>query len=151
MPEKAEMARALRRNMTPQEGVLWRRLRGNRLCGLHFRRQQVVSGFITDFYCHGAALAVEIDGCGHDAERDEERDQVFAGLGIRVIRFRNAEVMRSIERVLQRIVEAANLPPDPLPKREGRTYPLAPSRDGKGEGGPPSPRRRGARGEVKTK
>ncbi len=42
--------------MTPAEKILWQELRANKL-GVHFRRQQVIAGFIVDFYCHKAALA----------------------------------------------------------------------------------------------
>ena len=41
----------LRREMTPAEKILWEELRANKL-GVHFRRQQVIQGFIVDFYCH---------------------------------------------------------------------------------------------------
>jgi very-short-patch-repair endonuclease len=37
--------------MTPAEKILWEELRANKL-GVHFRRQQVIAGFIVDFYCH---------------------------------------------------------------------------------------------------
>lgn len=47
--------------MTPAEKALWEELRANKL-GVHFRRQQVVQGFIVDFYCHQAALVIEVDG-----------------------------------------------------------------------------------------
>ena len=36
--------------------------------GLHFRRQQVIAGFIVDFYCHAAGLVVELDGSVHDEQ-----------------------------------------------------------------------------------
>ena len=49
---KQERARALRMNMTAEEALLWERLRARRLDGLHWRRQQVIAGFIVDFYCH---------------------------------------------------------------------------------------------------
>jgi very-short-patch-repair endonuclease len=48
--------------MTEAENILWQSLRGSRLAGLKFRRQQVIEGFIADFFCHGAKLVVEIDG-----------------------------------------------------------------------------------------
>jgi len=48
-PEKLERAKELRREMTPAERRLWQRLRANRLDGWHFRRQQVIDGFIVDF------------------------------------------------------------------------------------------------------
>ncbi len=39
---KAQRARDLRQEMTAEEGLLWERLRGEALGGLHFRRQQIV-------------------------------------------------------------------------------------------------------------
>lgn len=68
--EKQAFSRKLRSNMTPQEKVLWERLRGNRLGGLHFRRQQVIVGFVVDFYHRASGLAVEADGGVHDRQRD---------------------------------------------------------------------------------
>ncbi len=44
--EKQGRARELRREMTPAERRLWNRLRANRLAGWHFRRQQIIDGFI---------------------------------------------------------------------------------------------------------
>ena len=58
--EKLERAKELRREMTPAEKILWHELRANKL-GVHFRRQQVIQGFIVDFYCHKAQLVVEVD------------------------------------------------------------------------------------------
>ena len=72
-PEKLARAKALRREMTPQEATLWQRLRKNALNGLHFRRQQVVDGFILDFYCHRAALVLEVDGLSHEGQVDITR------------------------------------------------------------------------------
>jgi len=63
--EKRELATQMRREMTASENLLWQHLRANRLDGLHFRRQQVVDGFMVDFYCHAARLVVEVDGAVH--------------------------------------------------------------------------------------
>ena len=49
--EKLLRAKELRSEMTPAEKILWNELRANKL-GVHFRRQQVIQGFIVDFYCH---------------------------------------------------------------------------------------------------
>ena len=59
--EKLQRAKELRRDMTPAEKLLWQELRANKL-GVHFRRQQIIVGFIVDFYCHKAALVIEVDG-----------------------------------------------------------------------------------------
>src|SRR5438270_611728 len=75
-PAKVLRSKELRRQMTPAERSLWNCLRANRLGGLQFRRQQVIDGFIVDFYCHAAAVVVEADGPVHEqqAEYDAERD-----------------------------------------------------------------------------
>ena len=74
---KAVQARRLRQQMTAEEKQLWQRLKGNRL-GFHFRRQQVIDGFIVDFYCHAVGLVIEVDGEIHErqAESDAERDRI---------------------------------------------------------------------------
>ena len=104
---KVERARELRRRMTRSERALWQQLRANRLQGLHFRRQQVIDGFIVDFYCHAAALVVEVDGEIHRVQReyDTERDRVLAARGLQVLRFSDAEVDRDMSAVLARILE----------------------------------------------
>jgi very-short-patch-repair endonuclease len=104
--EKLELARHFRQNMTHAEMKLWKRLRANRLDGLHFRRQQVILGFIVDFYCHKYRLIVEIDGEVHDSqkEQDLEREKVLTQNGFRIIRFTNAQVENNIEEVLTEIL-----------------------------------------------
>ena len=103
---KVERAKQLRREMTPEEKILWKYLRANRLEGFHFRRQQVIDGFIVDFYCHKAGLVVEVDGEIHEqqAEYDEERDQVISARGLRILRFDNYEVNNNLKNVLTQIV-----------------------------------------------
>ena len=102
--EKLQRAKELRREMTPAEKILWEELRANKL-GVHFRRQQVIQGFIVDFYCHQAGLVIEVDGDIHDLqkEEDERREKVLSALGLRVVRFRNDEVMRNLSAVVGKI------------------------------------------------
>ena len=119
-------ARALRRNLTLPEGLLWRELRKRAADGLRFRRQHPVGPYILDFYCPSARLAVEVDGAAHhtpDAARhDDRRDEWLAGHGIRVLRVPANAVLddEQIEGVLQSIVQAAapstafGGPPPPL-------------------------------------
>ena len=100
-PEKINRARTLRRNMTPAEKVLWQELRGNKM-GPRFRRQQVIEGFIVDFYCHSAGLVIELDGDIHreQLEYDAGRDKVLMDMGLRVVRFSNDEVLINMPKVL---------------------------------------------------
>lgn len=104
--EKLQRAKELRREMTPAEKILWEELRANKL-GVHFRRQQIIQGFIVDFYCHQASLVVEVDGDIHDLqkEEDERREKVLTELGLRIVRFRNDEVVRKLSTVVGRIRE----------------------------------------------
>ena len=103
--------------MTHEEYALWRRLRTNRLNGLHFRQQQVIGRFIVDFYCDSAGLVVEVDGPVHEsqAEADAERDTILSAQGLRVLRITNDEIRRDLPGVLARIALCAEQPPAKLP------------------------------------
>jgi very-short-patch-repair endonuclease len=107
-PEKIVRAKELRREMTPAERLIWERLRANRLHGLRFRRQQVIDGFIADFYCHAAALVVEIDGPVHEerADYDAARDKVFQARGLTILRVTIEEVGRDLDAVVRTIAAA---------------------------------------------
>jgi very-short-patch-repair endonuclease len=107
-PMKLALAKRLRRRMTPAEWRLWQALRRNQLDGLQFRRQQVIAGFIVDFYCHAARLAVEVDGPIHRQRLvyDAERDAALGQHAIAVLRVRNAAVMSNLAGVLERIRRA---------------------------------------------
>jgi very-short-patch-repair endonuclease len=93
---KLALARRFRRQPTPAETAAWQLLRGRRILGLKFRRQQVIAGFIVDFYCTSLRLVLELDGGVHDdpthAEHDALRAQALSRLAIRVVRVRNDEV-----------------------------------------------------------
>ena len=99
--EKLQRAKELRRDMTPAEKILWQELRANKL-GVHFRRQQVIEGFIVDFYCHKAGLVIEVDGDIHDLQQEEDakREKVLSEMGLRIVRFHNEEVMKKLSAVV---------------------------------------------------
>ena len=123
-----EIARSLRKQMTPQEVKLWIHLRSWRTKGYHFRRQTPLDGYILDFLCFKDRLVVEIDGGQHNfemhAQRDAKRDDHFAGQGYRILRFWNHEVDQNLEGVLH-VIDEALCPTRPAPA--------------KGRGRPPSP------------
>src|SRR5688572_12861172 len=104
--DKLQRAKELRHDMTPAEKILWEELRANRL-GVHFRRQQVIAGFIVDFYCHSAALVVEVDGDIHDLQQkdDSRREKALSDLGLMIVRFRNDEVLNNLSTVTRMIKE----------------------------------------------
>jgi very-short-patch-repair endonuclease len=87
-----------------KEKILWDELRPNKL-GVHFRRQQAIAEFIVDFYCHQAGLVIEVDGDIHDLQQaeDKRREKVLSETGLRIVRFRNDEVVKSLTAVTTRI------------------------------------------------
>lgn len=116
-----ERAKELRRNMTPAEKILWQALKANRLSGLHFRRQQVIGGYIADFYCHEYALIIEIDGNIHELQKeyDANREAKLTAQGFKLIRFTNEEILRDLTGTLKRILDSIQPSDSPFPFREG--------------------------------
>jgi very-short-patch-repair endonuclease len=104
-PVKVKRAKELRHQMTKEEEVLWEHLRANRLEGFHFRRQQIIDGFIVDFYCHSAKLVIEVDGKIHDnqTEYDAHRDQILKARNLQVLCITNTEIHTNLDAVLQSI------------------------------------------------
>lgn len=96
----------LRNNSTPEEILLWLRLK-NSQTGFKFRRQHSIGGYIVDFYCPKKKLVIEIDGPQHfkkeNREYDKIRSKYFEGLGIKVLRFTNEEVATETEMVVRKI------------------------------------------------
>ncbi len=99
--------RGLRREATPQEIILWSRLRNNQL-GYKFRRQHSIEKYILDFYCPVKKLAIEIDGSQHFFEKSLEYDLTrtnnLSVFGIKVLRFTNADINLNIEGVMLKIL-----------------------------------------------
>jgi very-short-patch-repair endonuclease len=104
---KHQVAQLLRRKQTPAELALWYHLRSNRLDGLQFRRQQVIDGFIADFYCHAIGLVIEVDGMIHESQSDydAERDRILRERGLAILRFTNDQIMHNRAAVLETIRE----------------------------------------------
>lgn len=105
---KTIRARQFRREMTPAEQVLWAKLRRNQLGGFHFRRHQIIDGFIADFFCNAAGLVVEVDGPVHQGqiEYGTDRDRILAARNLRILRISNDAVFRDLPSVLEQIAAA---------------------------------------------
>ena len=119
-------ARALRRNSTDAERILWSELRGHRLQGAGLRRQVPVERYIADFVCHAAKLVIELDGGQHYLEvgerSDARRSAVIEAKGFRVLRFSNQDVMTNRVGVLETIATtvAERAPTPTLPRKRER-------------------------------
>ena len=122
-------AKAMRREPTAAEAVLWAAVR-NRQRGAKFRRQVPVDRFILDFYCPESRLVIEVDGDVHRgrSEPDAVRQSQLERLGLHVLRVGNEAVLHALPDVLQRIdsairngrdrIAAAGKHPGPLMRSE---------------------------------
>ena len=108
-PELFRLASEMRKKPTQAEKVLWGILRKFRSGGFVFRRQHPIDIFIADFYCHRIKLVIEVDGGVHfndqAQEYDDGRTGVLEKLGIKVIRFRNEQIIEDQDLVIQQISE----------------------------------------------
>ena len=99
------LAREYRVKPTQAEDELWQSLRVFRVRGFIFRRQHAIGQYIVDFYCAKARLVVEVDGPIHDrqAEEDAKRTEFLASHALRIIRFKNDDVLTDIDNVIRQI------------------------------------------------
>jgi len=100
-----ETARKLRREQTPAEQIVWRHLRGRRICNVKFRRQFPIGPYFTDFCSIERRVIVEIDGSEHadHCGDDEVRTTYLISRGYRVLRFWNDHVLKNANEVLAEI------------------------------------------------
>ena len=91
-PSKFGYAQRMHRNPTPSEAALWDRLKGSQL-GVPFLSQELILGYIVDFYCPPARLVVEVDGAVHQTAkqraRDTTKDQALRQRGFVILRLRS--------------------------------------------------------------
>ncbi|MFA6542253.1 MAG: endonuclease domain-containing protein [Bacteroidota bacterium] len=104
-------ARALRKRMTPEEKLLWSRLRGKNF-DVQFRKQVPFGPYIVDLFCLSKKIAIELDGDQHyeieAKEYDKSRDEYLKLRGIKVLRFRNKELKTNLDGVLTQIWNACH-------------------------------------------
>jgi len=93
--------------MTDAERRLWAKIRMKQIRGCQFYRQKPIGDYIVDFFCPKAKLVIEIDGSQHlvgdTIKYDRIRDEYLSSIGLRVLRFTNADVLTHIERVVESI------------------------------------------------
>ncbi len=106
-------ARNLRKNMTPQEKIMWNILKNKNFYGFKFLRQYPIKNYIVDFICHAKKIIIEIDG-GHHNESinilyDDERTKFLESKGFKVIRFWNNDIDENLEGVYLKLKEYFNI------------------------------------------
>ena len=99
------VARALRRNLTPQERKLWYSFL--RSYPIKIYKQRIIESFIVDFYCAQARLVIELDGSQHYTEQgkayDAERSAILQQYDLLVLRFANNDVDNHFDAVCEQI------------------------------------------------
>ena len=106
---QTEKRRLLRNNATKAEEILWQRLKGKQVENHKFRRQVSITEYVVDFYCPKLKLAIEVDGVTHSSqdeiEYDNDRQTKIEALGIVFLRFRNEEIYKNLEEVVNDITQ----------------------------------------------
>ena len=105
------IARALRRNMTPEEKHLWydclKKLPYN------VRRQHNIENYIVDFYIAEKKIVIEVDGIQHNSpehqESDKQRDAALSAWGITVLRYSNEAIRKDFNMVTDDILKKLDL------------------------------------------
>jgi very-short-patch-repair endonuclease len=107
---KTSRSRELRAGQTSAEALLWGRLRGRRLNGFKFVRQEPVGPFFVDFLCRAAHLIIELDGATHSTEaeiaHDAQRQDYLIGEDYRIVRFWNTDIFDNLDGVCETILAA---------------------------------------------
>ena len=107
-------ARELRSSETEAEKkFLYEIIKSKDLINLKFTRQKPIGNFIVDFYCAKLKLAIEVDGEIHKFQkiRDNERDNFLKQkFGIKIIRYKNEDVLNNTEFVLENLLERIKVP-----------------------------------------
>jgi very-short-patch-repair endonuclease len=109
-----EVARSLRKRMTPQEVKLWCQLRYLNQQGFHFRRQAPLAGFIVDFLEKRRHIVIEVDGSQHgflhNEIADRKSDTALSNRGFTVLRFWNVDIDHAMDGVMIKILENLHSP-----------------------------------------
>jgi len=94
----------LRNSATPAERRLWGYIRNRKIHNCRFRRQYSIGQYILDFYCPALRFGIELDGDSHEGDEansyDVGRTRYLEGLGIKILRFNNKDVMTQSEAVV---------------------------------------------------
>jgi very-short-patch-repair endonuclease len=108
-----KVSRQLRSNSTEAEKLFWEEVRNRKIDNKKFYRQYpffydltgTESFIIADFYCHEERLVIELDGKVHNykVKDDEIRTKILNMLGLKVIRFRNEQIINNLDEVLNKI------------------------------------------------
>jgi very-short-patch-repair endonuclease len=111
-PSVFHKAEVLRNSMTEAELALWEFLSKSKVMGLRFKAQHPIDRFIADFYCHSIKIVIEVDGGIHNSidnqEYDIGRTLELEKFGIKLIRFKNEQILNDFDNVKKEIINYCN-------------------------------------------
>ena len=116
-----ERARDQRRHPTEAQKTLWAELSASKLGGVKFTRQAVVGSSVVDFACPSRWIVVSLSPEGANPDVDALQDKKLADVGVRVLRFSEADVLADVETVVKAINAEVNKPFDKRSARRGVT------------------------------
>ena len=106
------IARTLRKNMTREEKRLWYDFL--KTLPITVNRQKPIGNYIVDFFIARERIVIEIDGSQHYEEEnrlaDKKRDEDFNKIGIKVLRYTNAEINTNFQGVCEDILKNLAFP-----------------------------------------
>ncbi len=106
-----ELAKKNRKNPTKAEEKLWNAVLINKKLGYKFLRQKPIGNFIVDFYSSSLKMVLEVDGDDHAEKQEDDfiRTAFLERLGMKVIRYKNLDILQNISGVYEDLVEQVNL------------------------------------------
>ena len=111
-----DRAKALRRDMSLPEVLLWKAIKGRQLNRLQFRKQHPIGPYVLDFYCDAEKLAIEVDGSSHSfgdrPARDERRDAWLKEQGIATLRIPASLILEDVGDAMRMILGYLEYGPD---------------------------------------
>ena len=106
-PKTKANAQVLRKNMTPEEKVLWYGFL--KKLPITVKRQHRIENYIVDFYIAEKKIVIELDGRQHLMEEnkiaDKIRDKKLSEWGITVIRISNKDINNGFNKVCNWLLE----------------------------------------------
>ena len=109
-------AKALRKNMTPEEKHLWYDFL--KKLPFNVRRQHNIENYIVDFYIAKKKIVIEVDGRQHTSSEhiasDKTRDEKLAEWGISVLRYSNEDINKNFNAVAEDIMAKMGIKPEDL-------------------------------------
>ena len=114
--DMVKLSQNLRNNMTKQEIILWQHIKQRQICGVKFRRQQIIGNYICDFVSFEKKIIIELDGGQHNYEIQEKkdiiRDNFLESQGFTILRFWNNDITENIAGVIAKIKDTiSSCPP----------------------------------------